>query len=79
MKYKIHIKVKKEDIVKRHGNLCDRQVQTDPINIYKLGGQNDMDKFKKFFFAVYYSYIMMNTIMGDALKKWNIKIYYYYF
>jgi hypothetical protein len=33
------------------------------------GGMSDMDKFKRFFFAVYYTYMMMNTIMADAFKK----------
>jgi hypothetical protein len=27
------------------------------------------DKFKKFFFAVFYTYMMMNTIMADALPN----------
>jgi len=31
------------------------------------------DKFKRFFFAVFYTYMMMNTIMADAIpmKKNN--------
>ena len=32
-------------------------------------GMSDMDKFKKFFFAVFYTYMMMNTIMSDVFKR----------
>lgn len=34
---------------------------------------NGGDKFKKFFFAVFYTYMMMNTVMAGALpdKKWE--------
>jgi len=40
------------------------------VNLYKLAGSgSDMDKFKKFFFAVFYTYMMMNSIMADSLKK----------
>lgn len=28
-----------------------------------------MDKFKRFFFAVFYTYMMMNTIMADVFKR----------
>ena len=55
-----------------HGRLVDRKVQTDPVNFFKLavtGNKNEMDKFKKFFFAVFYTYMMMNNIMADAFKK----------
>jgi hypothetical protein len=56
------------------GKFCDRGTQTDPVNPFKLaaglkGGASDMDKFKKFFFATYYSFMMMNSIMADSLKK----------
>lgn len=56
------------------GRLCSRATQTDPVNPFKLaaglkGGANDMEKFKKFFFATYYSFMMMNSIMADSLKK----------
>ena len=60
---------KKEDKPKVHGNQCDRKVQTDPVNLFSLAAHGDMDKFKRFFFAVFYSYMMMNTIMADAIKK----------
>jgi hypothetical protein len=44
------------------------------VNPFKLAsglkdGASDMDKFKKFFFATYYSFMMMNSIMADSLKK----------
>eukprot|EP00347_Sterkiella_histriomuscorum_P017629 403348607 len=65
---------KMRDDVHRHGNLVDRTVQTDPINLHSLAmknanGMSDMDKFKKFFFAVFYTYMMMNTIMSDVFKR----------
>jgi len=32
------------------------------------------DKFKRFFFAVFYTYMMMNTVMAEALpqSKWEL-------
>ena len=63
------VRQRNEEDINVHGRFCDRKVQTDPVNPFKLGGMNDIDKFKKFFFAVYYTYMMMNTIMADALKK----------
>jgi len=27
------------------------------------------NKFRRFFFAVFYTYMMMNTVMADALPK----------
>jgi len=68
MKYKSVRKYREEE-VRVHGNLCDRMVQTEPVNMFKLAAGNDMDKFKKFFFAVFYTYMMLNTIMADAFKK----------
>lgn len=37
--------------------------------MFKLAGGSDIDKFKKFFFAVFYTYMMMNSIMADSFKK----------
>ena len=68
----------------RHGNLVDRQVQTEPVSLISLamhgrlfgsksgakgGVSPDLDRFRKFFFAVFYTYMMMNTIMADVFKK----------
>ncbi|CDW75356.1 UNKNOWN [Stylonychia lemnae] len=65
------IKQTQDDDVVRRGRFCDRKIQTDPVNLFSLAAnsKNDMDKFKKFFFAVFYTYMMMNTIMADAFKK----------
>ena len=57
------------DEVKKHGNLCDRTVQTDPVRGLGLHDRLSTDKFKRFFFAVFYTYMMMNTIMADALPN----------
>ena len=61
------MKVEK-DKVKLHGKFCDRKVQTDPVN-QMMFGMNDKDKFKRFFFAVFYTYMMMNSVMAEALPS----------
>lgn len=53
--------------MKKHGNMCDRKVQTDPVKGLDLYDKLSTDKFKKFFFAVFYTYMMMNTVMAGAL------------
>ncbi len=64
------MKGKDKDDGKQHGKLVDRKTQTDPVNPFKLAhGGNDLDNFRKFFFAVYYTYMMMNTCMAEAFKK----------
>lgn len=65
-----------DDEAKRHGNMCDRKVQTDTLKGLYLHDRLSTDMFKRFFFAVFYTYIMMNTIMAGALpdkkqKKWR--------
>ena len=50
-----------------HGNLCDRMVQTDAVPGLFLRDRLSTDKFKRFFFAVFYTYMMMNTVMVEAL------------
>ena len=57
------------DEVTRRGNMCDRKVQTDPMPGLLLHDKLSGDKFKRFFFAVFYTYMMMNTIMAEALPK----------
>jgi len=66
-----------KDLPSHHGNLVDRHTQTDKLAaltlhvILKFNIQDNLsaDKFKKFFFAVFYTYMMMNTVMADALPK----------
>ena len=57
--------------VKYHGKFCDRHVQTEKDQRFELFNKLNKDKFKRFFFAVFYTYMMMNTIMADALPYNN--------
>jgi hypothetical protein len=66
-RFKVSLRKKEGDF--RHGRFVDRKVQTDPVNMFAMQGMTDIDRFKKFFFAVFYTYMMMTTIMNDALKK----------
>ena len=63
--------MKAGDEINVHGKLCDRKVQTDPVPALGLHDKLSKDKFKRFFFAVFYTYMMMNTIMADALPNRN--------
>jgi hypothetical protein len=67
--FRFKASLRKEEGDCKHGRLVDRKVQTDPVNMFGMQGMTDVDRFKKFFFAVFYTYMMMNTVMGDALKK----------
>ena len=53
-----------------NGKFCSRSVQTDRVAALDLHSKlSGGDKFKRFFFAVFYTYMMMNTVMADALPN----------
>jgi len=60
-------KAEKDEVV-REGRFVHRKVQTENAGPVWTMGQ-DRNKFKKFFFAVFYTYMMMNTVMAEALEK----------
>ena len=63
------IKKREYGKIRGKGRLRDIAVQTDKLPGGMIGFKDQKDKFKKFFFAVFYTYMMMNSVMVDALPK----------
>jgi hypothetical protein len=61
-------KVERDEVV-YHGRLCDRKMQTEPCPGFVLYDKLNVDKFKRFFFAVFYTYIMMNVVLAEGMPK----------